>query len=116
MTTAAGGNPPRLQGLPLVLATSAVAMASFMNTLDTTIAIVALPTISGDLSATPSQGSWIITSYAVCLAVILPLSGWITRRFGEVNTFTISVLLFTLTSWLCGLSTSFNQLLLFRAR
>lgn len=115
MTTATGVNPPRLQGLSLVLATAAVAMASFMNTLDTTIAIVALPTISGNLSATPSQGSWVITSYAVCLAVILPLSGWITRRFGEVNTFTISVLLFTLTSWLCGLSTSFNQILLFRA-
>jgi MFS transporter, DHA2 family, multidrug resistance protein len=107
--------PPRLQGLPLALATLAVASASFMNTLDTTIAIVALPTISGNLSATPSQGSWVITTYGVCLAVILPLSGWITRRFGEVNTFTASVLLFTVASWLCGVSTSFNQLLLFRA-
>lgn len=106
---------PRPQGLRLVLATLAVASASFMNTLDTTIAVVSVPTIAGNLSATPSQGSWIITSYAVCLAVILPLSGWITRRFGQVNTFTASVLLFTLTSWLCGIATNFNQLLLFRA-
>ena len=115
MTATLEEDLPRPQGLPLVLATLAVASASFMNTLDTTIAIVALPTISGNLSATPSQGSWVITSYAVCLAVILPLSGWITRRFGQVHTFTASVLLFTLTSWLCGMASSFNELLLYRA-
>ena len=104
-----------LSGLPLALGTLAVTTASFMNTLDTTIAVVAVPNIAGALAATPSQGSWIITSYGVCLAVILPLSGWITRRFGEVNTFIVSIFLFTLTSWLCGLATSFNQLILFRA-
>lgn len=108
-------NSYQLRGLPLILATFAVVSASFMNTLDTTIAIVSLPTIAGNLAATPSQSSWIITIYGVCLAVVLPLSGWITRRFGEVQTFTISVLLFTLASWLCGVSSSFNQLLLFRA-
>lgn len=104
-----------LRGLPLALASLAVAAASFMNILDTTIAIVALPTIGGDLGATPSQSSWVITIYGVCVAVILPLSGWITRRFGEVNTFIIAVLLFTVTSWLCAMAGSFNQLLLFRA-
>ena len=104
-----------LRGLPLALASLAVAAASFMNILDTTIAIVALPTIGGDLGATPSQSSWVITIYGVCVAVILPLSGWITRRFGEVNTFIIAVLLFTVTSWLCAIATSFNELLLFRA-
>jgi len=107
--------PEPLRGLPLALAAFAVATASFMNTLDTTIAVVAVPTIAGNLAATPSQGSWVITSYGVCLAVILPLSGWITRRFGEVNTFTASVLMFTVTSWLCGIATGFNELLLFRA-
>ena len=107
--------PERLHGLPLVLSTLAVAAASFMNILDTTIAIVALPTIAGDLSATPSQSSWIITLYSVCVAAILPLSGWITRRFGEVNTFTFAVLMFTVTSWLCAVAGSFNQLLIFRA-
>jgi DHA2 family multidrug resistance protein len=104
----------RLQGTPLVIATVAVALASFMNILDTTIAIVALPTISGNLGATASQGSWVITSYSVCLAVVLPLSGWITRRFGEVHTFCVAVLLFSATSWLCAMAGSFNQLLLFR--
>jgi DHA2 family multidrug resistance protein len=104
----------RLQGTPLVIATVAVALASFMNILDTTIAIVALPTISGNLGATSSQGSWVITSYSVCLAVVLPLSGWITRRFGEVHTFCVAVLLFSATSWLCAMAGSFNQLLLFR--
>ncbi|MEH6637332.1 MAG: DHA2 family efflux MFS transporter permease subunit [Halioglobus sp.] len=106
---------PRLKGLHLALASLAIAMAGFMNVLDTTIAIVALPTISGNLGATPSQGSWIITIYGVCLAVILPLSGWITRRYGEVRTFCIAVLLFSLSSWLCAIATSFDQLLLFRA-
>lgn len=105
----------RLSGLPLVAATLAVALASFMNVLDTTIAIVSLPTISGNLGATPSQGSWVITSYSVCLAVVLPLSGWITRRFGEVHTFCFAVMMFTVTSWLCAIAGSFNQLLLFRA-
>ena len=108
-------NETRLHGLPLIIATLAVALASFMNVLDTTIAIVALPTISGNLGATPSQGTWIITSYSVCLAVVLPLSGWITRRFGDVHTFCVAVLLFSAASWLCAIASSFNQLLLFRA-
>ncbi len=107
--------PPPLTGLPLLVATIAVALASFMNILDTTIAIVALPHIAGNLGVTPSQGSWVITTYSVCLAVILPLSGWITRRFGEVHTFTVAVLMFSITSWLCSSATSFNALLVFRA-
>jgi DHA2 family multidrug resistance protein len=111
----APGSEPRLRGLSLAVATLAVAMASFMNILDTTIAIVALPTISGNLAATPSQGSWVITVYSVCLAVILPLSGWITRRYGEVRVFIVAVILFSLTSWLCAIASSFTQLLLFRA-
>lgn len=111
---AAPDTESRLQGTPLVIATLAVALANFMNVLDTTIAIVALPTISGNLGATASQGSWVITSYSVCLAVVLPLSGWITRRYGQVHTFCIAVLLFSATSWLCAMAGSFNQLLLFR--
>lgn len=108
-------NEIQLRGLPLVLTTFAVAVASFMNILDTTIAVVAVPTISGNLGATPSQGSWIFTIYSVCLAVVLPLSGWITRRYGQVRVFCIALLLFSVTSWLCAIANTFNQLLLFRA-
>ncbi len=107
--------PPRLAGLPLLIASVGIATASFMNVLDTTIVVVALPTIAGDLAATPSQGSWIMTIYGVCLAVMLPLSGWITGQFGQVRTFATSVLLFTFASWLCAAATTFDQLLLFRA-
>jgi len=103
-----------LSGLRLGLASLAVALASFMNVLDTTIAVVALPTIAGNLGATPSQSSWVITSYSVCLAVVLPLSGWIARRFGEVRSFCTALSLFTLTSWLCAAAGSFDQLLVFR--
>jgi DHA2 family multidrug resistance protein len=112
---AASGTETQLRGLKLMLATLAVAVASFMNILDTTIAVVAVPTISGNLGATPSQGSWIFTIYSVCLAVVLPLSGWITRRYGQVRVFCVALLLFSLTSWLCAIANTFNQLLLFRA-
>lgn len=105
----------RLRGLPLLLATFAVAVASFMNVLDTTIAVVAVPTIAGNLGATPSQGSWIFTVYSVCLAVVLPLSGWISRRYGQVRVFCLALLLFSITSWLCAIANTFNQLLLCRA-
>ena len=111
----AGVAPAPLRGLALAGATVAVAVAAFMNVLDTTIAVVALPTIAGNLAATPSQASWVVTSYGVCLAVVLPLSGWISRRYGLVHTFCTAVLLFTLTSWLCASADTFNLLLLFRA-
>jgi DHA2 family multidrug resistance protein len=88
----------RLTGLPLTIASVGIATASFMNVLDTTIVVVALPTIAGDLAATPSQASWIMTIYGVCLAVMLPLSGWITAQFGQVRTFVTSVLLAASTS------------------
>lgn len=107
--------PAALTGLRLTVASIAVAIASFMNVLDTTIAVVALPTIAGNLAATPSQASWVMTIYGVCLAVVLPLSGWITNRYGLVRTFVVAVLLFTLTSWLCAAARSFDQLLLYRA-
>ncbi len=101
--------------LPLLLTAIAITSANFMNVLDTTIAVVALPAMSGSLGATPSQGAWILTSYTVCLAVILPLSPWISRRYGEIRTFVVSVMLFTLTSAMCGLAQNFESLILFRA-
>ena len=107
--------PELPHGLNLVLATAAITMANFINILDTTIATVAVPAISGGLAVTPSQGTWIITSYTACLAVVLPLSGWITRRFGEVRIFLIAFLLFTIMSLLCAAAPNFESLIVFRA-
>jgi DHA2 family multidrug resistance protein len=101
--------------LPLMLTAIAIATANFMNILDTTIAVVSLPAISGSLGATPSQGAWVLTSYAVCLAIMLPLSGSVCKRYGEIKTFTVAITLFTLTSCLCGMASNFETLIFFRA-
>jgi MFS transporter, DHA2 family, multidrug resistance protein len=92
----------------------ALAMATFMQVLDTTIANVSIPTISGNLGVSSDQGTWIITSFAVANGVSVPLTGWLTRRFGIVKTFSLSILLFTIASFLCGVSQSITELLLFR--
>lgn len=101
--------------LPLLLTALAITAANFMNVLDLTIAVVAVPSISGTLGASPSQGTWILTTYSVCLAIVLPLSPWVCKRYGEVRTFTLSVLMFSLTSWACGMSTNMEMLVFFRA-
>jgi MFS transporter, DHA2 family, multidrug resistance protein len=89
-------------------------MATFMQVLDTTIANVSIPTISGDLGVSSDQGTWIITSFAVANGVSVPLTGWLTRRFGLVRTFALSILLFTIASFLCGVAQNITELLLFR--
>lgn len=98
----------------LVLATIAISLASFMQVLDTTIANVALPTIAGNLGVSSEQGTWVITSFAVCNAITLPLTGWMSRRIGEVKLFISVVLLFVITSFLCGIATSMTELIIFR--
>ena len=105
---------PPLTGLPLVLATIGLSLATFMNVLDTTIANVALTPIAGDLGVSPSQGTWIITSFAVSTAISVPLTGWLTQRMGAVRLFLLSTFLFTVASVLCGLSQSLNMLVGFR--
>ena len=107
-------NPPPLSGSRLVWITLALSMSVFMQVLDTTIANVALPTISGNLGAATSQGTWVITSFGVANAIAVPLTGWLAKQMGEVKLFTISTLLFVLTSWMCGMSTSLEMLILFR--
>ncbi|MGX5024810.1 DHA2 family efflux MFS transporter permease subunit [Enterobacter sp. UPMP2060] len=99
----------------LLLATIALSLATFMQVLDTTIANVALPTIAGNLGVSADQGTWVITSFAVCNAIALPLTGWFTRRFGQLKLFIGSVALFTLTSFLCGFAHSMSELIFFRA-
>ncbi len=106
---------PYLTGAPLALATFSLALATFMNVLDTTIANVSIPHIAGDLSVSPNQGTWIITSYAVATAIVVPLSGWLARRFGEVRLFVTCTLLFSFASVLCGLAPTFDTLVDFRA-
>ncbi|SDE64930.1 DHA2 family efflux MFS transporter permease subunit [Rhodospira trueperi] len=101
---------PPLTGVPLILATISLSLATFMNVLDTTIANVALTPIAGDLGVSPSQGTWIITSFAVSSAISVPLTGWLTQRLGALRLFLMSTFLFTAASVLCGLSQSLNML------
>ena len=98
----------------LLMATIGLSLATFMQVLDTTIANVALPTISGNLGVSSEQGTWVITSFAVSNAIALPLTGWLSRRFGEVKLFLWATMLFVLASFLCGISTSMPELIGFR--
>lgn len=105
---------PPLQGGQLVLGTLALSLATFMNVLDTSIANVSIPAISGDMGVSPSQGTWVITSFAVANAISVPMTGWLTQRFGQVRLFVMSVLLFVVASWLCGLAPNIGLLIAFR--
>ena len=91
-----------------------VVVPTFMEVLDTTIANVALRYIAGGLSATVSDGEWVITSYLAANAVILPLSGWLSSYLGRRNYFLLSIAIFTIASGLCGMSKSLGQLILCR--
>jgi len=103
-----------LSGSSRVWAAIVLGFASFMNILDMSIANVSVPAISGDLGVAYSQGTWVITSFAVAEAIMLPLTGWLALRFGQVRMFTIATLLFTLASLACGLAPSFMVLLIAR--
>src|SRR6476620_2810651 len=106
----AGFAPPNL-----ALTTLGLALASFMQVLDTTIANVSLPTISGNLGASANQATWVITSFAVSNAIALPLTGYMVRRFGELKLFTWATLAFVIASLLCGLANTMGLLVLARA-
>ena len=106
---------PPLQGSARLWGTIALSAATFMNVLDSSIANVSLPAIAGDLGVSPNQGTWVITSFGVANAIALPLTGWLSQRFGQVRLFTMSVLLFVISSWLCGLAPNMNTLIAMRA-
>jgi DHA2 family multidrug resistance protein len=91
-----------------------VVVPTFMEVLDTTIALVALRYIAGGLSATVDDGEWVITSYLAANAIILPITGWLSAHLGRRNYFLMSIAVFTLASALCGMATSLGQLILFR--
>ncbi|PCE28712.1 EmrB/QacA family drug resistance transporter [Paraburkholderia acidicola] len=107
----APATPPPLQGGKLVLATIAVALATFMTVLDSSIANVAIPNISGDLGVSVDEGTWVITMFAAANAVSIPLTGWLTQRIGQIKLFVGAILAFVLASWLCGMAPTLPILL-----
>jgi DHA2 family multidrug resistance protein len=109
-TAAAAPEHPPLHGGRLAFLTVAVALATFMEILDLTIVNVSVPSISGSLGVTTSEGTWAVSSYMLAAAIMQPLSGWIARRFGEVRTFVTSIVLFMVFSALCGMATSLTML------
>jgi DHA2 family multidrug resistance protein len=114
MTVAALSAPTSRAAANPWLVAAVVVVPTFMEVLDTTIALVALRYIAGGLSATIDDGEWVITSYLAANAFILPITGWLSAHLGRRNYFLASIALFTLSSLLCGLAGSLNQLILFR--
>src|SRR5262249_1131291 len=107
------GGPWRPKANPWLIAV-VVAMAAFMEFLDTSIANVALPYMAGNLGASNDESTWILTSYLASNAIVLPLSGWLAGGFGRTRFFLICLALFTLSSLLCGIAPSLGTIILFR--
>jgi DHA2 family multidrug resistance protein len=101
----AADNPP-LAGSTLWIAAVALALGTFMQVLDSTIANVSLTTIAGNLGVSADNSTWVITAFAVANGVTVPLTGWLMGRFGVVKTFVVSVTLFTIASFTCGIAWS----------
>ena len=96
------------------LIAATVALAAFMEVLDTSIANVALPHIAGNLGASTDEGTWVLTSYLVSNAIVLPLGAWASSVLGRKNFFLFCIVVFTIASFLCGAAPSLSMLLLFR--
>src|ERR1700744_287703 len=105
---------PTMQGMGLAAAIFVLSLATFVSILDTTIVNVAIPHIAGAFAASPNEGTWAITSYAVAEAFTVPLSGWLAARFGVVRMFLLSIAGFTVFSALCGVAGSLQMLIAFR--
>jgi len=97
------------------LIAAAVMLATFMEVLDTSIAAVALPYIAGSLSASNDEATWVLTSYLVANAIVLPASSWFSLRFGRKRFLLFCIVLFTASSFACGAATSLGMILLARA-
>jgi DHA2 family multidrug resistance protein len=113
-TSVIDNSPPPLIGGKLVAGTLLLAMANFLAILDTTIANVSVANIAGSLGTSTSQGTYVITSYAVAEAISVPLTGWLASRFGSMRVFVTCFVLFGVFSALCGVATSMNMLVVFR--
>jgi DHA2 family multidrug resistance protein len=103
-----------MTGMPLAITALMLALGTFMQVLDSTIANVSLPTIAGNLGVSTNQGTWVITAFAVANGIGVPLTGWLMGRYGVVKIFVLSVLAFTLASFLCGIAWSLPSLIFFR--
>jgi DHA2 family multidrug resistance protein len=112
--SAAGSEMKPMVGGQLAITALALALGTFMQVLDSTIANVSLPTIAGNLGVSPDQGTWVITAFAVANGIGVPLTGWLMGRYGVVRTFAVSVLAFTVASLLCGIAWSLPSLIFFR--
>ncbi|CAB3748987.1 DHA2 family efflux MFS transporter permease subunit [Paraburkholderia humisilvae] len=100
-----------LKGPALVISSVAVSLGSFMAVVDVTIANVSIPTISGNLGVSAEIGEWAITFFAVANSICIPLTGWLSRRFGQLRLFVMSVAAFTVASVMCGVAPNFESLL-----
>ena len=105
---------PPLTGAKLGVIAVALAIGTFMVVLDSTIANVSLPTIAGNIGVASDESTWVITAFAVAQGIAVPLTGWLMGRFGVVRVFCLSVFLFTLASFLCGIAWSLQSLIVFR--
>jgi len=114
MSHSADNDIKPLTGGALFLGALCLAMANFLAILDTTIANVSVSSIAGSLGTSTSQGTYVITSYAVAEAISVPLTGWLSRRFGSIRVFVTCFVLFGIFSILCGLATSMTMLVTFR--
>jgi DHA2 family multidrug resistance protein len=120
------GRPPQTPAPPAYFATGwtggrnpwaialVVTMATFMEILDTSIANVSLPHIAGNLSVSQEESTWVLTSYLVSNAIVLPISGWLSSRFGRKRFYMTCVAVFTLSSFLCGIAPTLGSLIFFR--
>ncbi len=105
---------PRLSGMALWVCGVLIALANFVAILDIAVANVSVPNIAGSLGISVTQGTWVITSYAVAEAVMVPLTGWLAARFGAVRVFVLAFIGFGVASLLCGCAPSFGLLVFFR--
>ncbi|MCB1439778.1 MAG: MFS transporter, partial [Nitratireductor sp.] len=96
------------------LITVSIMLATIMQVLDTTIANVALPSMTGDLAASRDTITWVLTSYIVAAAIMTPVTGWLADRFGRRELFMVAIVGFTIASMACGMSWNLNSMVAFR--
>jgi DHA2 family multidrug resistance protein len=101
-------------GARLILITLGIMAATLMQTLDSTIVTVALPTIQGNLGATQDEGAWVVTGYIISAVIVIPLTPWLQARFGRRQYYSVAIIGFTIASMLCGIASSIDQLIFYR--